>query len=115
MNKTTSVNPKIKNWKEVKEQFGLTVPIGKGYKTAIEISRDLIYANQLLDLQDKREQPRPTQRKGVFTYAGNDEQGTKTCIMIDCEKDNFDSAFCTFDFVGMEGEQRIYEYLGTAK
>ena len=110
----TSVNPKVSNWKDLTEQFGIAKPIGRGYKTAVEIYKDLVFGNQRFDLEDKTEQPK-NQKKGVLTYLGNDIDNTFSCIHIDCEKDNFDSATCTFQYIGMEGEKRVYEYLGTAK
>ena len=110
----TNVNPKISNWKEVKEQFGVNVPIGKGYKTALEIYQDLVFANKVFDLNDT-ETPLKNIKKGVMTYVGNEIDNTFSCITVDCEKENFDSAICTFEYVGMEGDKRVYDYLGTAK
>ena len=109
------IAPKISNWKELVEQFNLKTPIGKGYKTAIEISNDLTFANKSLDLADKRPQPQQTSREGVITNVGNDIEKTFTCITIRYEKDNFDSGICIFEFVRMEGNQRVFEYTGTAK
>ena len=76
----------------------------------------MFVANSFLDLNDKREQPQSTQgRKGVITHVEKDGDNTNACVMIDCEKENFDSAICIFRLVKIEGETRIYEYEGTAK
>lgn len=111
----TSVRPKISNWKELTEQFGVHTPLGKNYKTAVELSKELFIANSFLDLNDEREQPQPTKIKGVITHVEKDGEKTNACIMIDYEKDNFDSGICIFRLVKVEGEMRIYEYEGTAK
>ncbi len=107
------LSPKISNWKDLVEQFGLRTPLGKNYKTAVEISRDLTFANERIDLNDKREQPRP-QKDGIMTFVSQRED-EMTCVTIAYERDNFDSGVCNFEFVGMEGERRVYDYLGTAK
>lgn len=88
---TTTINPRVKNWKDLTEQFGTHTPIGENYKTAYEIYADLILANKRLNTE------------------------VDTMILIACEKGNFDSADCIFSYTGMIGEQRAYEYTGTAK
>ena len=110
----TSVNPKISNWKELKEQFGLNKPIGKGYKTAIEIFNDLIVANKQFDLNSKEPQPQIV-KSGIMTFVGSESENTFNSITIDCEKEAFDSAICIFRLVGVDGAHRVYEFTGTVK
>lgn len=108
-----TLGPKIKNWKDLVEQFGFK-PIGKNYKTAIEISRDLTFANRQLNLEENQGEPKVL-KKGIVVFVGSEEKNTFTCVMVDCERENFDSAICTFELVGEEAGQRVYEYVGTAK
>lgn len=108
----TTVNPKISNWLELVEQFGIHTPIGTNYKTAYEIYKDVVIGNQHLDFNVSMSEPIPV-KPGVMVYAGKSDE--YSVIMVECEKDNYDSANCIFNYVGMEGSQRVYEYAGTAK
>ncbi len=81
---------KIPNWAEVVEQFGLTTPLSKNYKTSSEM---LIEFNEAYAKFDKREPG----------------------ITIEVEKDNFDSAVAIFSHAGVEEGHDIFIYSGTAK
>jgi len=36
-------------------------------------------------------------------------------IFVEYVEDNTDAGICLFDYMGMEGQQRVYEFTGTAK
>jgi hypothetical protein len=111
--KVSSVNPKISNWQEVVDQFGMREPIGTNYRTAYEIYAEIVLANKNIDLDVPSSEPIPVGVNGTMIFVGGPDQDT--VIMVECEKNNFDSANCIFNYIKMEGEQRVYEYMGTAK
>jgi len=105
--------PKINNWNEVKEQFGLSTP-KDGYKNAQQISKDLTNAVNAFDFEKAPLGETKSVAYGVQVHkAENDAENSIVCV--DYQIDNVDSGICIFHYVGLIDGVPTFDYTGTAK
>jgi hypothetical protein len=109
----TKTYPKIQNWKEVTEQFGLLTP-KKGYKNAQQISKHLTDAVNKFSFEKMAIDEVKHIESGVIAHKGDDKE-SQSVITIEYQVDNIDSGICLFQYNGIIDGVKNFTYTGTAK
>jgi hypothetical protein len=106
-----TVFPKISNWNDVKEQFGLDSQID--HKNAKELSKDLLEAANAFDFETAEA---GTEKRLAGIHMNKAKDATEmSLVCIEYQKNNNDSGICMFQFIGVESGNPVFEYTGTAK
>jgi hypothetical protein len=104
--------PKIANWDQLKEQFGLTDK--PGYKNAKDISRDLTFIANNYDFDTAPDGDHKSIKSGLSVHkSGNAHEMSIACI--DYQLNNPDSGICIFEYKGVIDGLVTFEFLSTAK